>query len=311
VTPVSARPACAVRVAELPGEARPRLTPGGGAVRSWVRAVGNAAGLTRMGVWHRTVPPGFAGTHRHFHELEEEWTYVLAGEGVVRVGPHRLPVRAGSFAAFPPGPRPHHFVNTGAAPLVLLEGGERRPREDRGWYVDVPRRWQAGRFLDDPGAPPPEQGDPAQVVHVDDLEETVFQHDVDPAARRVMRSLTRAAGGLARQAVRWTRVAAGSRSTAYHSHDRTDEWIFLLEGRASVRVGDARFEAEAGDFLGHPAGGPPHAMEPRTDLTYLMGGMVDPDDVVTYPDAGVQRVGGVLVPGPGGAGGPGRVDRAG
>jgi uncharacterized cupin superfamily protein len=33
---------------------------------------------------------------------------------------------AGDFAAFPPGPRQHHFLADGDAPLVLLAGGERR-----------------------------------------------------------------------------------------------------------------------------------------------------------------------------------------
>ena len=63
-----------------------------------------------------------------------------------------------------------------------------------------------------------------------------------------------------------------------------------------MRVGEDRFEVAAGDFVGHPAGGLPHVMEPETDLTYLMGGMSDPEDVVTYPDARVQRREGRIVP---------------
>jgi uncharacterized cupin superfamily protein len=99
-----------------------------------------------------------------------------------------------------------------------------------------------------------------------------------------------------RQAVRWARVAAGDRSTAYHTHDRTDEWVYILEGRANVRVGDDHFEVSAGDFLGHPAGGLPHRMEPTSEITYLMGGQSDPADVVDYPEAGVQRRNGRIVP---------------
>lgn len=283
-------------MADLPGEKRPRFTPGDGRVGAEVRAVGNATGLERMGVWHRTIAPGMAGTHRHYHLVEEEWAFVLEGTGLVRIGPHTIPVRSGSFAAFPPGPRPHHFVNTGSEPLVILEGGERRPEEDIGRYVDLAKGWERGRFFEPDGPPPPEQGDASQVVHVDDVTPERFVHDVDSEARRRMRSLHRAAGGLQHQAVRWTRVAAGEKSTAYHTHERTDEWIYVLEGRASVRVGDARFEVCAGDFLGHPAGSPPHQMRPETDLVYLMGGMVDADDVVLYPEAGQRRVAGRLEP---------------
>jgi hypothetical protein len=37
-------------------------------------------------------------------------------------------------------------------------------------------------------------------------------------------------------------------------------------------------------------------MEAITNLTYLMGGMIDSNDVVLYPDAAVQRRAGKLEP---------------
>jgi uncharacterized cupin superfamily protein len=110
-----------------------------------------------------------------------------------------------------------------------------------------------------------------------------------------MRRLDRPTG-LLRHAVVWTRVEPGDRSTAFHTHDHTDEWVFILAGRARVRVGEDRFEVGAFDFLGHPAGGPAHVMEPLEPLTYLMGGEINPDDVVIYPEAGVRRVAGRLEP---------------
>lgn len=288
------RPPCVVRVEELPAEKRPRfLAPG--IASSRVRALSDAVGLTRMGVGWRSVDPGHASTHRHFHSVEEEWAYVLSGEGAVRIGSHRLDVRPGCFVGFPPGPCPHHFLATTAEPLAILEGGERRRQEDECFYPDL-GQFAVERQLRDLEAPlPDEQGDPAQCLHVDDLAVAHFQHEVDDSARRDYRSLHTPVG-LVRQAVRWSRVAAGDRSTAYHTHDRTDEWIYLLEGRARVRVGVESFEAAAGDFIGHPAGGAPHLMEPETDLVYLMGGMIDPDDVVSYPEAGVERRDGRIVP---------------
>jgi uncharacterized cupin superfamily protein len=278
---------------DLSPEQRPRHLPSEG-VRSEVWPIGNAAGLTRMGVWLRRFEPGFAGTHRHFHEVEEEWVYVLSGAGAVRIGPHRLPVRAGHFVGFPPGPRPHHFVAEGAEPLLLLEGGERRPGEDVCWYPDLRRVLRRGAF-EAAGEIPSEEGDPRQCVHVDELPEVDFQHAVDARARRRMRELHRATG-LARQAVRLARVSAGDRTTAYHRHDRTDEWVYVLDGRARVRVGDERFEVGPGHFLGHPAGGPAHAMEPIGELTYLMGGQIDAEDVAIYPEDGVQLRRGRLEP---------------
>jgi uncharacterized cupin superfamily protein len=279
----------------MPGEKRPRWFPAEG-VGSLVRGVGNAAGLKQMGVWVRDIEPGFKGTHRHFHTVEEEWVYVLSGRGSVRVGPLALEVRAGSFVGFPPGPRPHHFIAAASEPLVLLEGGERRPKEDRGWYVDLGVRWHAGEFSETTESPPPEEGDAFQVTHIDAVTSVEFQHEVDHAARRTYRSL-HTPTGLTRQAVRWTQVQRGDRSTAYHTHEHTDEWIYILEGRAQVRVGHQRFEVGPGDFIGHPAGAEPHAMEPTEPLTYLMGGQIDPNDVVRYPEAGLRLEQGRVVRG--------------
>lgn len=288
------RPSCVVQVWDLPGEKRPRFTSPDN-VASVVREVSDAAGLTQMGVALRVVQPGWAGTNRHFHEVEEEWTYVLSGVGTVRVGPHRIAVRAGSFVGFPPGPRPHHFLAGGSEPLVLLEGGERRPTEEVGYYVDLGLRWHNRQLVRHEDPLPPEQGDLTQHLHIDDALEREFQHPVDTQARRLMRRLN-SAGGLTRQAVVWSRVDPGAHSTAFHTHDRTDEWIFILAGRARVRVGDDVFEAGPNDFIGHPAASAPHVMEPIEPVTYLMGGEINGNDVVIYPEAGLKRVHGNLEP---------------
>jgi uncharacterized cupin superfamily protein len=288
------QPSSVVNVWDLPGEKRPRFVASEG-IGAIVRSPGDATGLSRMGVHIRSVEPGFAGTHRHCHTVEEEWSYVLSGQGTVRIGPLRIPVRAGHFVGFPPGPRPHHFIAGSDTPLTLFEGGERRPKEDGGWYVDTRKLWRNGGFVEPYEPPPAEQGDEHQVVHIDDIEITSFQHDVDPSARRRMRTLHRSTG-LERQAVRWARVAAGDHSTALHTHDRTDEWVFILAGRAIARIGDSEVEIGPNDFVGHPAGGPPHVMKAIDDLTYLMGGQIDSADIVTYPDARLRRVAGKLEP---------------
>jgi uncharacterized cupin superfamily protein len=155
--------------------------------------------------------------------------------------------------------------------------------------------WRAGDLVEPYEEPPLEEGDARQVVHIDDIDVTSFQHDVDPTARRRMRVL-HGPTGLERQAVRWACVAPGARSTAFHTHERTDEWVFVLSGRAVARIGADRFEIGPNDFLGHPAGGAPHVMEAVDELTYLMGGQIDSSDIVRYPEAGLKRVGGTLLP---------------
>jgi uncharacterized cupin superfamily protein len=283
------RPSCVINIRDIPGERRPRYTstPGVGGI---VRSPGLSTGLTQMGVNVRTVEPGFAGTNRHFHTLEEEWTYVLSGHGRLRIGPLEFSVGPGHFAGYPTGPRPHHLVNDGVDDLVFLEGGESRPLEDAFWYPDIRKMGKARAFVEPYQEPPPEQGDATQVVNVDDVPVENFQHDVEPNARRRMRALHRGTG-LERQAVYLAEVLAGNLSTAFHHHEKTDEWVFILAGTGIARVGDDRFNVGPDDFIGYPAHGLPHVIEATTDMTYLMGGQVDATDVVEYPDHRMRRVG--------------------
>ena len=273
-----------VRVDAVPAEERPRFLRGEG-VASRVRRIGDAAGLRQMGVSIRTADPGRYASNRHFHEVEEEWAYVLSGTGTARLGPHAIAVRAGHFVGYPPGPRAHDFLATGSEPLVLLEGGERRPDEERGWYPDLGKGWSKNGIEDRAGPPPPDESRPEQCVHLDDCEVVAFAHPVEPRARRRRRDLAEPTG-LVRQAVVHVVVQPGDLTTAFHTHTRTDEWVYVLQGRARVRLGDGRFEVGAGDFLAHPAGSPPHAMEALEELHYLMGGQCDADDTVLYPEHG-------------------------
>jgi len=291
---MSQRPPCVVNIADIAAERRPRYTatPGVGAL---VRSPGDKTGLTRMGVHVRAIEPGLAGTNRHFHTVEEEWSYVLAGKGTVRIGPLRIAVRAGSFVGFPPGPRPHHFLAEGTSSLVLLEGGERRPSEDSGWYPDARKQGFHGKTVEPYQEPPPEEGDAGQVVDSLVVPVQEVRHDLDAEVLRRTRAL-HTPTGLTRQAVRLVEVAAGGRSTVLHTHDRTDEWVFIRAGRAVAQVGDTTFEVGPDDFLGYPAGGPAHLLTALEPLTYLVGGQIDATDVVTYPLQRKRRVGGRVEP---------------
>ena len=60
--------------------------------RGSTRTLSDAGGLTRFGVRQQTLEPGARTSHRHWHEAEDEFLYVLAGEATVveNDGPHRL-----------------------------------------------------------------------------------------------------------------------------------------------------------------------------------------------------------------------------
>ncbi len=284
---MASRPRCIVNARELAPLLRPRseIVDGVG----WrIRKLSDAAGLTRMAVAMREIEPGMAGTHLHYHDVEEEWAYVLSGRGRVRIEPLSLAVRSGDFVAFPEGPRPHHFIAEGDEPLVLLEGGERRPTEDCRTYPELGIRVRNG--TDEPldaTTLPAFEGEARQIVHLGRVEERARPHPLSPEAIRHQRSLDEAVG-LKRQAFTWVRLEPEIESTTFHHHENTDEWIFLLSGSAEARIGDERHLVTAGDFIAHPAKGLPHVMRALSDVTYLMGGEHIANDVVIYPELEMQ-----------------------
>ena len=280
------RPRCIVTVRDL--RAIEYCPPdGGGRVEARVRLVSDAAGLTQHGVKVREIPPGRAGTQLHFHDVEEEWAYVLAGHGRLMLGPHAIGVRPGHVAAFVPGPSPHHFVAEGDTPLVLLEGGERRPGEDTCTYPGLGVRCRNG--VDEPldvAGLPTLLGNPEHVIHIDDVPEQVRPHPLSPRAVRHMRPIGKALP-LARQGISHVRLEPGIESTTYHTHDRIEEWVYVISGELDVRIGDDWLALAEGDFITHRAGSPAHLMRARTLATYLMGGQSLPDDICTYPERGM------------------------
>ncbi|MEM8799372.1 MAG: cupin domain-containing protein [Pseudomonadota bacterium] len=74
-----------------------------------------AANLTR-------VSPGKTAFPAHHHYAQEEHFYILAGEGVVRVGDEIYPVTAQDYLVhLPGGPETaHQLINTGHEDLVYL-----------------------------------------------------------------------------------------------------------------------------------------------------------------------------------------------
>jgi uncharacterized cupin superfamily protein len=78
-------------------------------------------GARSLGCTLYEVSPGKRAFPMHAHLANEEAIYVLEGEGTMRIGDHEVPVRAGDYAAFPPGPQSaHQLINTSTAPLRYL-----------------------------------------------------------------------------------------------------------------------------------------------------------------------------------------------
>ena len=101
------------------------------------RVLGDLFGLTQFGANLTTLAPGSWSSHRHWHEAEDEFIYVLEGEVVLidDRGEHRM--TPGMCAGFKAGvPNAHHLVNRSPRPAVFLEVGTRAV-DERAHYADV------------------------------------------------------------------------------------------------------------------------------------------------------------------------------
>ena len=101
------------------------------------RALGDAFGLTRIGVNLTTLPSGKASSMRHWHTHEEEFIYVLSGEVVLCTDEGEQVLKAGTCAGFALGTTDgHQLVNRSGTPAVYLEISN-RDKADRAFYPDV------------------------------------------------------------------------------------------------------------------------------------------------------------------------------
>ena len=105
------------------------------------RKLGDACGLTKFGVNLVTLGPGAQSALRHWHTLEDEFVYVLAGEVVLITDEGEQVLTAGMCAGYPAGANnAHHFVNRSGAPARYLEIGDRTPG-DNAFYPDDDLLW--------------------------------------------------------------------------------------------------------------------------------------------------------------------------
>jgi uncharacterized cupin superfamily protein len=100
------------------------------------RRLGDALGLTKIGINRTTLPPGKESSMRHWHTHEEEFLFVLEGEVVLRTDEGEQLLVAGCCAGFPAGAENgHQVINRSTRPAVYLEISN-RDAEDSVYYTD-------------------------------------------------------------------------------------------------------------------------------------------------------------------------------
>ena len=101
------------------------------------KRLGRAAGLTQFGVNRCTLKPGAASSHRHWHENEDEFVYVLEGEVTLCEDDGETVLKPGDAAGWKAGvANGHCLINRSDRDAVFLEVGSRAATE-RAHYSEI------------------------------------------------------------------------------------------------------------------------------------------------------------------------------
>ncbi len=100
------------------------------------RGLGDALGLTRIGINATMLLPGKESSMRHWHTHEDEFIYVLEGEVVLRTDAGEQLLSAGMCAGFAAGAADgHQLINRSDRPALYLEVSN-RDAADTVYYAD-------------------------------------------------------------------------------------------------------------------------------------------------------------------------------
>ena len=119
-----------VRAADWQGKYDARLShPLNEASDVFWLSLSEKVGMARAHLSVITLPPGKESFAYHFHRVQEEFIFVLSGEGQADIGDQVFDVGPGDYMGFPTDGTGHHLRNTGTDNLVYLVGGERTSHE--------------------------------------------------------------------------------------------------------------------------------------------------------------------------------------
>ena len=116
-------------------------------------------------------------------------------------------------------------------------------------------------------------------------------HPWNPKSQMTGVQLARLAG-LKRTGVSLARIPPGKESFVYHSHEREEEWLYILAGRGTAEIDGADYEVGPGDFMGFAAPSVAHHLRNtgEEELVYLMGGESLDAEVARFPKLGKTMV---------------------
>lgn len=114
-------------IAAMAGEAKTHfLNPNAQRVN---KSLGDATGLTGIGVHIIEVAPGRDTTEYHKHHFEDECVYILSGQASSVIDEQEVAVGPGDFIGYRKGGHAHELRNTGTETLRVLVIGQRLPHD--------------------------------------------------------------------------------------------------------------------------------------------------------------------------------------
>jgi uncharacterized cupin superfamily protein len=242
------------------------------------------------------VDPGKRSTPLHAENDEEEIFYVLRGSGLSwqreRETDATFEVRAGDCLVHLGGGEAHTLVagpdgldvlafGFGADPVLTyfprLEAMRIGPAL---LDVDGRHQWPLEVALGEPDLPKPSPR-PARIVNLDEVE---LDEDERGEFGERSRLLGEAAGSV-RTGLNHSVVPAGKLNCPPHCHSAEEELFVVLDGEGTCLLGDEEFPVRAGHVVARPAGTRvAHAFRGgETDLTLLLYGTREPNDIAYYP----------------------------
>jgi uncharacterized cupin superfamily protein len=283
-------------------DVEPRLLDHGHIRARWAD-LGRAAGSVGVGVRRILVEPGDVPTPAHVHPVEEEIFYVLGGSGLSWQSGKTYEVRRGDCLVHR-AMAEAHTLRAGDDGLEVLAYGHRMrtpgaylPNSNRYWLN--PSWTEAGHvshpFDAEPELewPEPSAG-PANIVNVADAE-------ADEWSERDAGGVNRALGaeaGSQRTGLNHETIQPGKLNSPPHCHSAEEEIFIVLDGDATLLLGDEEHALRAGHVVARPPGtGVPHAFRAETELTLLSYGTREPSDITYYPRSGVFWVRGIKLAG--------------
>lgn len=102
------------------------------------KSIGDATGLTGLGIHLIEVEPGHETTEYHVHYVEDEAVFVLSGTATAEIGDEDFQIKAGDFIGYRRSGKAHTIRNTGDSTLRCLVIGQRLDHD----VADYPRKGQ-------------------------------------------------------------------------------------------------------------------------------------------------------------------------